>query len=215
MDFFEHRQKYENKCKAKDFIEAVKNVGEFIKNPTTNALNIGTQIAVKQERDPIFKQEIESEPSYSNNNSAAQVKKLEVDKAKIVDELLLMKSENQKIYLSLQQKNREIEKVKRDCQNQTEDLLLKNDEALKEIKRLTHENKVLTAQNNQLKLAENVADSDNIYEVEKLMNHRIVNGKMSFLVRWKNYGPKHDSWVKQSDLHCDNILKTYLNLKNL
>lgn len=64
-------------------------------------------------------------------------------------------------------------------------------------------------------LVENFVNSDNMYEVEKIMNHRIVNGKMSFLVRWKNYSSKHDSWVTQSDLNCEEILKAYQNLKRL
>lgn len=226
MDFFEHRLKYEKRCKAKDFLEAVKKVEEFIKNSSTPTVDVGMKITVKQERELIVKQEIESEPfevmefarhsnNNSNNNLVAQIEKLEIDKAKIADELTSTKRENQKIYLGLQQKNREIEKIKLNHQNEIEQLQQKNEEATKEIKRLTHTCKVLTAQNNQLKLVENFVNSDNMYEVEKIMNHRIVNGEMSFLVRWKNYSPKHDSWVTQSDLNCEEILKAYLNLKRL
>lgn len=59
-------------------------------------------------------------------------------------------------------------------------------------------------------MMENVClNSDSLYEVEKILNHRNVGRKMTFLVRWKNYGTEHDSWVNNSDLHCEEILRTY------
>ena len=35
----------------------------------------------------------------------------------------------------------------------------------------------------------------NVFEVEKVLRTRKVNGRKQYLVRWMGYGPKHDSWV--------------------
>lgn len=223
VDFHANRKKYEGKCKSKDFAGAMTKVEEFIKNPNANISDAGEQIAIKTECEPVVKQEIESTPfrvtniqRMPNNSFETQVKKLKGDKAKIVDELMLVKSENQKIYLELQQKQREIENMSRSHQTEMEQLLKKHEKATQENNRLSHENKILTAQINQLKMVENICpNSENLYEVEKLLNHRIAGGKMSFLVRWKNYGPKHDQWVQKSDLHCAQILNEYLISKGL
>lgn len=226
VDFSKNRQKYEQKCKSKDFVDAMKKVDEFIKNPSTSGNEIKGQISVKQESVPVFKHEAESvpfeiinfqrNPMNSNNILDGQIKKLQGDKVKIVNELMLAKTENQKIYLDLQKMNREIENLKHKHQQEVEQMSRKNEAASQEIKKLSQEKKILQAQIDQLKMIENVCpNSDSHYEVEKLLDHRTTGRKMTFLVRWKNYGPEHDSWVKKADLHCEEILKTYMNSKRL
>lgn len=61
------------------------------------------------------------------------------------------------------------------------------------------------------------SDSDNEnemhdhYEVEKLLNHKIQNGEQMFFVKWKGFNKRHNSWVKESDLNCEKMLRNYLN----
>lgn len=54
--------------------------------------------------------------------------------------------------------------------------------------------------------AEVYPDEDNIYEVERLLDRRIVRRGRSrtpfveYLVRWKGYSAEDDQWVRKSDL---------------
>lgn len=104
----------------------------------------------------------------------------------------------------------------------------------KEIDNLRRENKVLKARVNQLqtgpaenkknKTAANRSNGKNEtmlnrneeYEVEDLLNDEIRKGKRFFLVKWKGYDRKHNTWEQQSNLNCKKVLKTYLlNKKNI
>lgn len=86
----------------------------------------------------------------------------------------------------------------------------------KEIDRLVAENQNLQKQlNNILSDRGSLADDDNIFEVECLLDHKEMKGKLFFLVRWRGYGPEEDQWVGREDLCCDEILNKYLQLKNL
>jgi hypothetical protein len=38
------------------------------------------------------------------------------------------------------------------------------------------------------------------YEVEEVLDSRIFNGSLQYLVRWRGYGPEGDSWQPRSDL---------------
>lgn len=102
----------------------------------------------------------------------------------------------------------------------------KNEKALQnQIAHLDRENKRLLAQNVQFRRSnnENIApmqDEEKIienstgeqqYEVEKILRHKIRCGQKSFLIRWKGFGQEEDQWVSEKDLHCENILQTYLN----
>lgn len=56
---------------------------------------------------------------------------------------------------------------------------------------------------------EDESDDDNVYEVEKLLNHKVQNGVRFYLVRWKGYSEKHDTWEKESNLNCPKMLYAY------
>ena len=43
------------------------------------------------------------------------------------------------------------------------------------------------------------------YQVSKVLAVRTVNGDKEYLLRWKGYGSKADSWVKEED--CNNAIK--------
>lgn len=49
-----------------------------------------------------------------------------------------------------------------------------------------------------------------IYEVERLLDHRTYRGKLQFYVRWKNFSKDEDSWVNEKDLNCPLMLKNHL-----
>lgn len=39
-----------------------------------------------------------------------------------------------------------------------------------------------------------IDDEEPTYEVERLLRHRVNRGRLEFRVRWKNFGPKFDTW---------------------
>ncbi|KAG6870443.1 hypothetical protein C0992_013372, partial [Termitomyces sp. T32_za158] len=42
------------------------------------------------------------------------------------------------------------------------------------------------------------------YEVDHILDSRLVRGRPHYLVRWKGYGPKDDTWEPRR--HLDNAL---------
>lgn len=54
-----------------------------------------------------------------------------------------------------------------------------------------------------------------IYEVENLFDHQGRKGNRTFLVRWKGFTAKDDTWEKERNLHCPKILDLYKKKHNL
>lgn len=53
------------------------------------------------------------------------------------------------------------------------------------------------------------AAADVGYEVQKIMNARVEKGKKFFLIRWKGYSAKDDTWEPQASLNCPALIKEY------
>lgn len=58
-------------------------------------------------------------------------------------------------------------------------------------------------------------DSDYGYEVEMLIGHKRKRDGMHYLVRWKDYSSKHDTWEPADNLNCPEILEKYKKEKNI
>jgi len=50
----------------------------------------------------------------------------------------------------------------------------------------------------------NRAYEQEVYKVEKVIRSRGKAGRKDYLVRWKGWGPKYDSWIKEDDLKSIN-----------
>ena len=51
------------------------------------------------------------------------------------------------------------------------------------------------------------------YEVEKILHHHGTPTKRSFLIQWKGYSAKEDSWIPEWNLKCaKSTLATYKRL---
>lgn len=78
---------------------------------------------------------------------------------------------------------------------------------------LVKENKSLSAQVHQLKfgIAQNDTNEQDptVYDVERIISHKYVRNKIKYLTRWKNYDESHDSWEKEDNLNCDELLAEY------
>lgn len=52
------------------------------------------------------------------------------------------------------------------------------------------------------------------YELEKIVDEEMRNGKKYYRVRWKGWGAKNDTWEPKNSLHCADKLKEYEDSKN-
>jgi hypothetical protein len=49
---------------------------------------------------------------------------------------------------------------------------------------------------------ENIEALDEEFEVEKIIDKRVRNGKTEYRVRWAEYGSDADTWEPTTHLHC-------------
>lgn len=47
------------------------------------------------------------------------------------------------------------------------------------------------------------------YEVEEILDSRLIHGRLKFLIRWKGYGREHDSWESVEDVHAPDCVKDF------
>ncbi|OHT15493.1 Chromobox protein 3 [Tritrichomonas foetus] len=57
---------------------------------------------------------------------------------------------------------------------------------------------------------EDAEEDGEIYEVEKILADRIINGQEQYLIKWKNYPHTDNTWEQEKDLNCPEILQEYL-----
>lgn len=205
---------------------------------------LNNQIKIKTERQIEIQLGIKVEkPSTSQNTSqvknvtssvapGSSSNKAELspdEKKKLIDNILSLKLENQTLVQKLNENEAEQKSSKKVLNENILDLTMKLDQSKMELANaieanekhssgLKRENLLLTAQNKQLKTglaqAESADESNDIYEVESLLDHEEVR-ETFFLVRWKGFDGLHDSWERESNLNCSSILKKYKKLKKI
>lgn len=182
------------------------------------------RIIVKTELDQNVKVENLPEEMYSAEEIDVQIepigcencsmKQMEIDglnkKLKLTtDEYASSQTEYQNLFIKSNKKDREIKKIQLNCislEQQLTDLGAKYQVHDERVHTLTVENEMLKQQ------LEEAETAQGIYEVEKIIQHKKLRGKLSYLVRWVGYGADEDRWVKENDLQCEEILKSYKTL---
>lgn len=156
----------------------------------------------------------------------SKIASLNEEKGKIIQQLIMVKSENQRLYLNVMKKDSAIESLR--SQIKEGEMLrklseLRNKNEMNEFHtnsvRLQGENIVLTAKIQQLEGAlasvrdPNPSDTDfsQVYIVQGIINHRIVNQMREYRVRWEGYGLKDDTWEPERNLRKLTAYTNYVN----
>lgn len=111
---------------------------------------------------------------------------------------------------SWQEKNGHLKNESEQLKNKCRFMQTQHDVDLKRIVALNEQVDVLQKSLEQLK-----KKIDLEFEVEKLLKHKKEKDGIEYLVRWKGYDKEYDSWVKEENLNCAQILVSYKKSKKL
>lgn len=151
----------------------------------------------------------------------------------LIEKIVSLKTENQSIIQNLNEKQIELNALIKSNEMLEEHIQRRENEFSMQIRELElafskraekvdsnlkRENKLLSSQIKQLKSAfadkeaneKNVNQDDSTYEVENILDDRF---ERAYLIRRKGFDSSHDTWERESNLNCPNILKKYEKAK--
>merc|ERR1711917_219063 len=67
--------------------------------------------------------------------------------------------------------------------------------------------------NRKKKLVEKMSESEEEYEVDKIVDDKIEDGEKMYLIRWKGFASDDDTWEPISNLECPDNIKEYERAK--
>merc|ERR1711917_11987 len=67
--------------------------------------------------------------------------------------------------------------------------------------------------NRKKKLVEKMSESEEEYEVDKIVDDKIEDGEKMYLIRWKGFASDDDTWEPISNLECPDNIKEYERVK--
>lgn len=51
--------------------------------------------------------------------------------------------------------------------------------------------------------------SKKVYNVEKIVDSRELNGRMQYLIKWEGYSSRHNTWEYDEDIYCKDLIAEY------
>ena len=65
-------------------------------------------------------------------------------------------------------------------------------------------------ENQDKKYMEEEEEEEDIFVVESILDHRIVNGRVEYLLKWKSFGDNEATWEDGADMNCPLLLEEYI-----
>lgn len=158
-----------------------------------------------------------------NNLEISQLKESNLAKEchAVQNKLTVLRRENSDLRNNLKISQLKESDLAKECQSAQE----KDKKGQETISNLISKNKNLAAQIKQLKSGHGLQRDDrdkklstkdgNIFDVEKIMRHRIRNGKISYFVQWENFSSDQNTWEPEQNLYGTDILTIYKKKNNL
>lgn len=56
---------------------------------------------------------------------------------------------------------------------------------------------------------------ENVYEVEKIVEDRVKNGKRQYLIKWVGYPESENTWENEDNILSSNLIKKYQDFKKI
>lgn len=120
----------------------------------------------------------------------------------LIDTIGKLKSEHQRYIFKLNKKNEKLEaelhtEKKQNAENQNT------------IEKQRSEIQALHLKLNQFEMDESDKKTKHEFEVQEILDDKLIDGRKHYLVRWKGFDNGHDSWEPRKNLHCPDILNKY------
>lgn len=140
---------------------------------------------------------------------------------KTSDDCISLKSENEKLVQNTTTMTAEMNSLKCNLSQAKSESVKKDAEHKQRVAHLLHENQLLSAQKKQLETTIAHSDHDKsdgngkrVYEVGQLLDDKMKTVRVRhFLVRWKGFTAKDDTWERESNLMCPTLLEKYIEKK--
>ena len=62
-------------------------------------------------------------------------------------------------------------------------------------------------------VSDDIALSDEVYEVESILDHKGRPGNYQYLIKWKGYSDAHNTWEPQDNLNAERVLAEYWKMR--